>query len=107
MDRRRTRRSAAGVPSRRVELSSCPVPGKRAAPHSPPTRLRCATVTRRAKPLDLALLAAMSLAASAVAARFFDPGYPSAWDGGAHFVRLRAMTELFLPHGRTDGWCWW
>jgi hypothetical protein len=64
-------------------------------------------VARRAKTIDLVLLAAMSLAAVAVAARFFRPGYPSAWDGGAHFVRLRAMTELFLPHGRTDGWCWW
>lgn len=35
----------------------------------------------------------------------FDPGYPSSWDGAAHFVRLKAMAELFLPHGRTDGWC--
>ncbi len=35
----------------------------------------------------------------------FDPGYPSSWDGAAHFVRLKAMVELFLPHGRTDGWC--
>jgi hypothetical protein len=64
-------------------------------------------VTRRTKTIDLALLAAMSLAALAVAARFLQPGYPSSWDGAAHFVRLRAMTELFLPHGRADGWCWW
>jgi uncharacterized membrane protein len=35
----------------------------------------------------------------------FGPGYPSSWDGAAHFVRLKAMAELFLPHGRTDGWC--
>ncbi len=58
--------------------------------------------------LDVVLLAGMSLAAAGVASRFMEPGYPSAWDGGAHFVRLRAMAELFLPHGRTDGWCpWW
>ncbi|HEV7731679.1 MAG TPA: hypothetical protein VGR62_05930 [Candidatus Binatia bacterium] len=63
---------------------------------------------RRLHRLDVALLAGMSLAAAAVASRFMEPGYPSAWDGGAHFVRLRAMAELFLPHGRTDGWCpWW
>jgi hypothetical protein len=36
---------------------------------------------------------------------FFDPGYPSSWDGAAHFVRLKAMAELFLPRGHTDGWC--
>lgn len=55
----------------------------------------------------MVLLAAMSIAAAVVAAPLFDPGYPASWDGAAHFVRLRAMTELFLPHGRTDGWCWW
>jgi hypothetical protein len=64
-------------------------------------------VARRAKTVDLILLAAMSATAALIASRFFQPGYPSSWDGAAHFVRLRAMTELFLPHGRTDGWCWW
>ncbi len=64
-------------------------------------------MARRAKTVDLVLLAAMSVTAALVASRFFQPGYPSSWDGAAHFVRLRAMTELFLPHGRTDGWCWW
>lgn len=64
-------------------------------------------MARRAKTLDLVLLAVMSATAVVVAWPLFDPGYPSSSDGAAHFVRLRAMTELFLPHGRTDGWCWW
>ena len=55
-------------------------------------------------PDGLALLAMMGWAAWIVRP-LFDTGYPSSWDGAAHFVRLKAMAELFLPHGRTDGWC--
>lgn len=52
----------------------------------------------------LALLAIMGWAI-VVVRPFFDPGYPSSWDGDSHFARLKAMADLFLPRGRTDGWC--
>ncbi len=55
-------------------------------------------------PDRLALLAIMSWAV-VVVLPLFDPGYPSSWDGDSHFARLKAMAELFLPRGRTDGWC--
>lgn len=55
-------------------------------------------------PDRLALLA-MMLGAVFVVFPLFDPGYPSSLDGAAHFVRLKAMAEIFLPNGRTDGWC--
>lgn len=34
----------------------------------------------------------------------FSPGIPSAWDGGAHFVRLTIMAEQFLPSFTTNSW---
>jgi uncharacterized membrane protein len=40
-----------------------------------------------------------------VVRRLFEPGYPSSWDGAAHFVRVKAMAELFLPGGHWSGWC--
>jgi hypothetical protein len=45
----------------------------------------------------------MMVWAAMIVLSFFDPGYPSSWDGAAHFIRLKAMAELFLPRGRTDG----
>jgi hypothetical protein len=55
-------------------------------------------------PDRLALLAIMGWAI-VVVRPLFDPGYPSSWDGDSHFARLKVMADLFLPRGRTDGWC--
>jgi len=55
-------------------------------------------------PDRLALLVIMGWAVWVVRP-LFDPGYPSSWDGDSHFARLKVMADLFLPRGRTDGWC--